>query len=41
MNTEVCPHCGEAIYLDQKIKWVDKEKNICKCPQCSKEIKIS
>lgn len=26
LNTEVCPHCGEVIYLDQKVEWVDKDK---------------
>ena len=24
-NSEVCPHCGEAIYMDQEIEWIDKE----------------
>lgn len=41
MNTEACPHCGEVIYLDQVIEWVDKGKRIVKCPGCRGEVKIS
>lgn len=40
LNTEVCPHCGEAIYLDQEIEWIDKDKRIAKCPDCGGEVKI-
>ena len=25
LNSELCPHCGDVIYLDQKIEWIDKE----------------
>lgn len=41
MNTEACPHCGEVIYLDQKIEWVDKDKKTAKCPKCGGEVKIA
>lgn len=41
LNTEVCPHCGEVIYLDQKIEWVDEENKIAKCPKCGGEVKIA
>lgn len=40
MNSEECPHCGAVIYLDQKIEWVDKTKNICKCPNCGEEVEM-
>lgn len=40
LNSELCPHCGEAIYLDQKIEWLDEENKIAKCPKCGEEIKI-
>ena len=40
LNSEVCPHCGDAIYLDQKIEWVDEAKRIAKCPGCGGEVKI-
>jgi hypothetical protein len=23
LNTEECPYCGELIYLDQEIEWID------------------
>jgi len=41
LNSEVCPHCDEVIYLDQKIEWIDKDKKIAKCPSCGKEVKIN
>ncbi len=41
LNSEVCPGCGDVVYLDQKIEWVDKENKIAKCPNCGAEIKIS
>jgi len=40
MNSEECPECSGVIYLDQKLEWVDRTKNICKCPHCGKEVKI-
>lgn len=40
LNTEPCPHCGDVIYLDQKIEWIDEEKRIAKCPKCGEEVKI-
>ena len=40
MNTEACSHCGEVIYLDQKIEWVDEGNKIAKCPKCGGEVKI-
>ena len=40
LNSEACPHCGEPIYLDQEIEWVDKDKKIAKCPKCGEEIKL-
>ncbi|PIU40788.1 MAG: hypothetical protein COS99_08700 [Candidatus Omnitrophica bacterium CG07_land_8_20_14_0_80_42_15] len=39
-NSEACPHCGNVIYLDQKIEWIDKDKRIAKCPNCGGEVKI-
>lgn len=41
LNTELCPHCGDVIYLDQPIEWVDEKKKIAKCPKCGKDITIS
>ena len=41
MNTEVCPHCGELIYLDQEIEWINKDKKIAKCPGCGEQVKIN
>ena len=41
LNTEICPSCGDVIYLDQNIEWIDKDKRIAKCPNCKAEIKIS
>lgn len=38
MNSEVCPHCGEVIYLDQEIEWIDKDKKTVKCPKCGGEV---
>ncbi len=40
LNTEPCPHCGDVIYLDQEIEWIDEEKKIAKCPRCGSEVKI-
>jgi len=41
MNTEECPHCGEVIYLDQGIEWINKDKRIAKCSGCGGEVKIN
>jgi len=41
MNSELCPHCGDVIYLDQKIEWIDKDKRIAKCPNCGREVEIN
>lgn len=41
LNSEVCPHCGAVIYLDQKIEWVDEGKRIAKCQKCGEKIKIA
>ena len=40
MNSELCPKCGELIYLDQEIEWIDKDKKTAKCPKCGEEIKL-
>jgi len=40
LNTEVCPHCGEVVYLGQEVEWVDKNKRIAKCSSCGGEVKI-
>ncbi len=34
LNSEACPHCGNVIYLDQEIEWINKDKRIAKCPYC-------
>jgi len=39
LNSEPCPHCGAAIYLDQNIEWIDEENKIAKCPKCGGEVK--
>lgn len=38
LNSEVCPHCGEVIYLDEEIEWLDKDKKIAKCLKCAGEV---
>ena len=40
MNSEVCPHCGEAIYSGQEIEWIDKDKKTAKCPKCGEEVEL-
>jgi len=40
LNTEPYSHCGDVIYLDQEIEWIDEEKKIAKCPRCGSEVKI-
>lgn len=40
LNTKACSHCGDVIYLDQKIEWFDEENKIAKCPKCGEEIKV-
>ncbi len=37
-NSTVCPHCGEVIYMDQEIEWIDKDKKTAKCPKCGGEV---
>lgn len=34
LNSEACPHCGNVIYLDQEMEWIDEDKRIAKCPKC-------
>jgi len=41
MNSEVCICCGDVIYLDQEIVWIDKNKRIAKCPGCGEQVKIN
>jgi ribosomal protein S27AE len=41
MNSEVCPKCGSAIYLDRPIEWIDEVKGICICPNCGEKVKIN
>ena len=41
LNNEICPKCGEVIYLDQAVEWVDKTKEICICSHCGEEIKVN
>lgn len=40
LNTEVCPHCGGVIYLDQEIEWIDEAERVARCPDCGKEVEI-
>lgn len=40
LNNKLCPHCGDVIYIDQKIEWIDKEKKIAKCPSCAGEVEV-
>ena len=40
LNSEVCLHCGEVIYLDREIEWTGKDKKTAKCPKCGGEIEI-
>jgi len=40
MNSEVCPHCGDVIYLDRRIEWIDNDKKIAKCPSCGASVEI-
>ena len=41
MNSEACPNCGDVIYLDQEIEWINKDKRIAKCPGCGEKVKIN
>ena len=40
MNSEPCPKCGESIYLDQAIEWVDEEKGNCICPYRGEKVRV-
>lgn len=40
INNQACIHCGEVIYLDQEIEWINESKRIAKCPRCGEEIKL-
>ena len=40
LNSEACPHCGEAIYSGQEIEWIGKDKKTAKCPKCGEEIEL-
>lgn len=40
LNSELCPHCGNVIYLDQAIDWIDESKKIAKCPACGGAVRI-
>ncbi|MCX6760324.1 MAG: hypothetical protein NTW46_03200 [Candidatus Nealsonbacteria bacterium] len=40
-NKEVeCDNCGRVIKGSEKVEWVDKNKQIFKCPDCKQEIKL-
>jgi hypothetical protein len=41
MNTEICHPCGDVIYLDQEIQWINKDKKIAKCSGCGEQVKIN
>lgn len=41
LNSEICPKCKDAIYLDQIIEWIDAEKGFCICPHCGEKVKIN
>jgi len=40
MNVQDCPHCGEVIYLDKPLAWIDKASRICECPNCGGEVEV-
>lgn len=40
LNSVECQHCRYVVYLDEKTEWIDKNNNICKCPQCGGRIRI-
>ena len=29
LNSQQCPRCGQLIYLDQDIEWIDDEEKNC------------
>ncbi len=41
LNSELCPHCHNVIYLDQNIEWIDKDNKIAKCPSCGAKVKVA
>lgn len=41
MNSELCPECGVAIYLDRPIEWINEAEGICICPHCGAKVKIN
>jgi len=41
LNSELYPHCGDVIYIDQEIEWIDEAQRIARCPNCRGEMEIS
>ena len=35
-----CPHCDRIIASNERVEWVDKQKNIFKCPECNRRIEF-
>lgn len=35
-----CDNCGRVIKGSEKVEWIDKNKQIFKCPDCKQEIKL-
>ncbi|MEK6690382.1 MAG: hypothetical protein AABY78_03650 [Nitrospirota bacterium] len=41
LNSELCPECGDPIYLDRPIEWIDEAEGICICLHCGEKVKIN
>ncbi len=39
-RTIECPFCGTKIEGDERVRWLDRDKNTFQCPDCDREIKI-
>jgi NAD-dependent SIR2 family protein deacetylase len=39
-RTVECDNCGRVIKGNEKVEWIDRDKQIFKCPDCKQEIKL-